>query len=419
MTSPRPDIRIAVDSAGLQRRIDELSLISEAPAPVVTRVLFSEADLRGREYVRRAAREAGLAVREDAIGNIFARWEGSEPGLPAVGSGSHTDAIPNAGRYDGVVGVLGAFEALAALKRAGFKPRRSLEVVMFTAEEPTRFGLGCLGSRLMAGSIPVEKARALRDSEGRTLDELRAAAGCRGTLESVRLPSGYYHSFVELHIEQGPILEAQKIPIGIVEHIAGPSSYRVTLHGEGGHAGAVLMPVRHDAMLAGAEIALAVERAAGESGSPDTVGTVGVFRIEPGAANSVPFKAYLEIDLRDARLDTRAKALAEIRGAAEKACARRGVRMEFEEINADPPAAGDQRTVAIAEKVCAELGLRSLRMVSRAYHDSLFMARVSPTTMIFIPCRNGWSHRPEEYASPGHIAAGAEVLARTMARLAA
>jgi len=418
MTGKPPDLKITIDRAGLERRIDELALISEAPAPVVTRVLFSAADQRGREYVRAAARQAGLTIREDAVGNIFCRWAGTAPDLPAVGSGSHTDAIPNAGRYDGVVGVLGAFEALAALQRAGFRPRRSLEVVMFTAEEPTRFGLGCLGSRLMAGSIPVAKARALRDREGRSLDELRAAAGYQGPLESVRLPQGYYHSFVELHIEQGPILEAEKVPIGIVEHIAGPSSYRVTLHGEGGHAGAVLMPVRHDAMLAGAEIALAVERAAKASGSPDTVGTVGVFKIEPGAVNSVPFKAYLEIDLRDARLDTRAQALAEIEAAARTACARRGVRMEFEEINADPPAAGDQQTVAIAEQVCAELGLKSLRMVSRAYHDSLFMARVSPTTMIFIPCLHGWSHRPEEYSTPEHVAAGAEVLAHTMARLA-
>ncbi|HXQ80800.1 MAG TPA: M20 family metallo-hydrolase [Opitutaceae bacterium] len=418
MSTPKSDLRITIDGAGLGRRLGELALISEAPAPVVTRVLFSEADVRGREYVRRAAREAGLAVREDPIGNIFARWEGSEPGLPAVGSGSHTDAIPNAGRYDGVVGVLGAFEALAALKRAGFRPRRSLEVVMFTAEEPTRFGLGCLGSRLMAGSISVEGAQALRDPDGRTLDELRAAAGYSGPLQSVRLPPGYYHAFVELHIEQGPILEAEGIPIGIVERIAGPSSYRVTLHGEGGHAGAVLMPARHDASLAGAEIALAVERAARTSASPDTVGTVGVFRIEPGAVNSVPFRAYLEIDLRDVRLDTRSRALAEIRATAEEACARRGVRLDFEEINADPPAAGDPETVAIAEGVCSELGLRSLRMVSRAYHDSLFMARVSPTTMIFIPCRNGWSHRPEEYAAPGHIASGAEVLAHTLARLA-
>jgi ureidoglycolate amidohydrolase len=419
MTQTQSDLRISIDGAGLKRRIDELALISEAAPPVVTRVLFSEADMRGRDYVRQAARDAGLTLREDPVGNIFARWAGTDPSLPAVGSGSHTDAIPNAGKYDGVVGVLGAFEALAALKRAGFKPRRSLEVVMFTSEEPTRFGLGCLGSRLMAGSISVEKAEGLKDREGRTLNELREAAGYSGPLSAVRLPSGYYHSFVELHIEQGPILDSAHIPIGIVEHIAGPSSYRVTLHGEGGHAGAVLMPGRHDALTAGAEIALAVERAALNSGSPDTVGTVGVFKIEPGAVNSVPFKAYLEIDLRDARMDTRSKALGEIRSAAASACARRGVRMEFDEINADPPAAGDRETVAIAEKVCAELGLKSLRMVSRAYHDSLFMARVSPTTMIFIPCRNGWSHRPEEYSSPEHVASGVEVLAHTMAKLSA
>jgi N-carbamoyl-L-amino-acid hydrolase len=419
MSGPTGDLRITVDAAGLQRRIDELALISEAPAPVVTRVLFSEADQRGREYVRGAARDAGLALREDAVGNIFARWEGSEPGLPAVGSGSHTDAIPNAGRYDGVVGVLGAFEALAALRRAGFRPRRSLEVVMFTAEEPTRFGLGCLGSRLMAGTLPAARASALRDREGRSLDELRSAAGCTGSLESVRLAPGAYHSFIELHIEQGPVLEHKGIPIGIVERIAGPSSYRVTLHGEGGHAGAMLMPARHDALAAGAQIALAVERAASTSGSPDTVGTVGVFRVEPGAVNSVPFGAYLEIDLRDTRLDTRRRAYSRIRRAAAAACRRRGVRMEFEEINADPPAEGDPKTIESAERACARLGLASLRMVSRAYHDSLFMARVCPTTMVFIPCRNGWSHRPEEYASPAHIASGAEVLAHTMASLAA
>ena len=418
MSQAAAPLALTVDSAALARRLQELALISEAPAPVVTRVLFSAADQRGRDYVRRAAHEAGLTLREDAVGNIFARWQGSELTLPAVGTGSHTDAIPNAGLYDGVVGVLGGFEALHALKRAGFQPRRSIEVVMFTAEEPTRFGLGCLGSRLLAGALPLKKARALRDREGRSLEELRTAAGCQGALESVKLPEGFYHAFVELHIEQGPLLEAENIPIGIVERIAGPSSYRVSLLGEGGHAGAVLMPGRRDAGLAAAEIALAVEHAAKTSGSPDTVGTTGVFRIEPGAVNSVPYRAYLEIDLRDTRLDTREKALGEIRRATAEICARRSVQLEFSEINADPPAPGDPRTIAIAEQVCAELGLRHRRMVSRAYHDSLFMARVSPTTMIFIPCRNGWSHRPEEYASPEHIAAGVEVLARTLARLA-
>ncbi len=411
-------LALTFDHPGLARAIEELALISEAPAPAVTRVLFSDTDLRGRAYVRAQAAAAGLTVREDAVGNIFARWEGSEPALPAVATGSHTDAIPNAGRFDGVVGVLGGLAALGALRRSGFQPRRSLEAVMFTAEEPTRFGLGCVGSRLLAGALSLEKARALRDREGRSLDELRAAAGCTGPLESVRLAPGCYHSFVELHIEQGPLLEQEGIPIGLVEAIAGPSAYRVSLRGEGGHAGAVLMPVRHDASLAAAEIALAVERGAKGSGSPDTVGTTGVWRIEPGAINSVPFFAQIEIDLRDTRLDARDRALAEIRRTAEDAGRRRGVKVEMAEINADPPAAGDPATIAIAEQVCAELGVPCRRMVSRAYHDSLFMARVCPTTMIFIPCRNGWSHRPEEFAEAAHIATGVEVLARTLARLA-
>ena len=161
----------------------------------------------------------------------------------------------------------------------------------------------------------------------------------------------------------------------------------------------------------------AVEAGAKTSGSPDTVGTVGVFRIEPGAVNSVPYKAYLEIDLRDTRLDSREKALAHIRAAADEISARRNVTIEFSEINADPPAAGDAKTVGIAEEVCRSLGLTSRRMVSRAYHDSLFLARVSPTTMIFIPCLNGWSHRPEEFSTSDQIASGVAVLALTMARL--
>jgi N-carbamoyl-L-amino-acid hydrolase len=411
-------MKIAIDGAALQRKIDELALISEAPPPVVTRVLYSEADLRGRAYIRRTAREAGLSIREDAVGNLFARWEGSEPGLAPAGTGSHVDAIPNAGKYDGVVGVLGGFEALSALRRAGFKPRRPIEVILFTAEEPTRFGLGCLGSRLMSGSLSPEAARALRDPEGRTLEDLRRSAGFHGRLESVRLEPGAYHAFVELHIEQGPVLEAEGVGIGLVERIAGPSSYRMSLEGEGGHAGSVLMPGRRDALLAAAEIALAVERAAKATGSPDTVATTGVFKIEPGAVNSIPCRAYVEIDLRDTDLDARERAWAEIRASAVEGCGRRGVRLEIAAINADPPAAGDPRTIAVAEAVCGELGLTSKRMVSRAYHDTLFMARLCPATMIFIPCRNGWSHRPEEHASAEHIAAGATVLAHTLARLA-
>jgi len=410
---------MSVDAAALQTEIDELAEISSAPAPAVTRVLFSDEDLKARQWLRKKFAAAGLEIREDAVGNIFARWTGSEPDLPAIGTGSHTDAIPNAGKYDGVVGVLGGLEALRTLQREGFQPRRSIEVLMFTAEEPTRFGLGCLGSRLLGGSLNLDAVARLRDPEGESLEGLRARAGCEGGLESVRLARDYYQAFVELHIEQGPILERESIDIGVVEKIAAPAAFRVRITGEGGHAGAVLMPGRRDAALAAAEIALAVEKAALESGSPDTVGTTGVFRIEPGAINSVPSQALIEIDLRDTNLETRNRAEAMIRSVIEEVSARRKVEATLEVINSDPPAICAIEIVETVLSAAEAHGWSSRRMVSRAYHDSLFMAGICPTAMIFIPCRNGWSHRPDEFSSVEAIEKGVRVLADTLRALAA
>jgi N-carbamoyl-L-amino-acid hydrolase len=409
-----------VDGDRLQQQIDQLAAISAAPAPVVTRVLFSEADLRARAYVKKLCQEAGLSLREDAVGNIFARWAGQDPNLPAVATGSHIDAIPNAGRYDGVVGVLGAIEAIRSLQGFGFRPKSSIELIVFTAEEPTRFGIGCLGSRMLAGAITLDRAAELRDPEGQSLDDLRSEAGFgKEDLRKVKLPQNHYSAFVELHIEQGPLLEQEKIPIGVVEKIAAPSTLRVEITGVGGHAGAMLMPIRHDALLAGAEIALAVELAALTSGSPDTVATTGVFRIEPGAVNSVPCKAWLEIDLRDTQLATRDAALERIEGTVGEICKKRGVAFGLERVNVDAPAMCDQPLVKTVAEVCGELQLPVRKMISRAYHDSLFMAQICPTTMIFIPSRGGVSHRRDEYSSPEQIKNGVAVLALTLAKLAA
>jgi N-carbamoyl-L-amino-acid hydrolase len=412
--------RLAINSKRLQTQIDALALISEAPAPVVTRVLFSDADLRARAFAKDLCRELGLTLRDDAVGNLFARWPGANPRMAPVATGSHIDAIPNAGRYDGVVGVLGALEAFRALKESGFKPTRPLELIVFTAEEPTRFGIGCLGSRMLTGALRAEKSLALRDTEGKTLDDWRKHAGLPNQdLSSVRLPKDAYAAFVELHIEQGPLLEREQIPIGVVEKIAAPSTLRIQLTGVGGHAGAVLMPERHDALLAGAEIALAVEQAARTTGSPDTVGTTGVFRIEPGAVNSVPCRAWLEIDLRDTQVETRDTALIKTEAAAWEICKRRGVELQLERLNMDEPAICAADLVDSIVGIGAELGLKVKKMISRAYHDSLFMAQICPTTMIFIPCRGGVSHRPDEYSSPEQISRGVEVLAQTLATLAA
>jgi N-carbamoyl-L-amino-acid hydrolase len=403
---------------GLMAELTALAKISEAEPPVVTRVVFSEADLRARAYVKGLCADAGLAVHEDAIGNTFARWPGSDGELAPVGTGSHIDAIPNAGLYDGCVGVLGGLEAIRVLKKLGFRPKRSIELVIFTAEEPTRFGIGCLGSRMMAGVLSPEQALALRDKEDRGLEELRAHAGFSGTLESVALSAGRFHHFVELHIEQGPLLEQEGIDLGLVTAIAAPASLRVVIEGDGGHAGGKLMPGRKDALAAAAELILVLEAAAKSSGAIDTVATVGVCDVFPGAVNSIPSRVRLETDIRDIDAARRDRVIDALKAACTHVASRRGVAIHTEVVNADPPAMCDPAILAAMETSATEAGRSYKKMVSRAYHDSLFIARIAPVAMLFIPCRGGVSHRPDEYASPEWIGGGVHVLARTLARLA-
>ena len=289
---------------------------------------------------------------------------------------------------------------------------------MFTAEEPTRFGLGCLGSRLMAGTLSRERIDRLRDAQGLSVDDVCAQAYMRGTLESTRLSAGCYDSFVELHIEQGPLLEQNHIPIGVVTAIAAPAALRVDLTGPGGHAGTVLMPDRHDPSLAAAEIMLAVEQAGLATQSRDTVATCGLVQVLPGAVNSIPRDVRLEIDIRDIDGARRDRVVAAVRQAAATAASRRGCGFKEQLINADAPAACAPHIVAAVEAAAADCRLASRRMISRAYHDSLFMAQVCPTAMIFIPSKDGISHRPDEYSSPEEIARGVQVLAGAMEKLA-
>lgn len=409
---------VEIQPARVMRELTELAEFSSEPSPAVTRVVFTEPDLQARSWLKRLCEDAGLPVREDAVGNTFARWNGSEPNLPAVGTGSHIDAIPNAGRYDGTVGVLGGLEAIRVLQDSGLRPKRSVELLMFTSEEPTRFGVGCLGSRLISRSLRADAADKLVDQEGRTLDELRTSAGFSGNLNSVALSSGYYHAFVELHIEQGPMLEREGMDIGVVTHIAAPASLRVEIEGEGGHAGTVLMPERRDALTAASELVLAIESAAHATGSTDTVATTGVCQVFPGAVNSIPSRVQLGVDIRDIVLERRDSVIDAVRRAAERIGAERNVAIAIDVINADAPATCDPLICSAIATRCEEQRLSFVKMISRAYHDSLFMSRVCPVAMIFIPCRNGVSHRPDEYASEEAITNGIRVLAGTLAHLA-
>jgi N-carbamoyl-L-amino-acid hydrolase len=395
-----------------------LGKISEAEPPIVTRVVFSEADMRGRAYVRSLCENAGLAISIDAIGNTFARWEGRDPTLAPIGTGSHIDAIPNAGLYDGCVGVLGGLEAIRVLQKLGFKPRRSIELVIFTSEEPTRFGIGCLGSRMMASVLSPRQALALRDKDGHSLDELRMQAGFTGPLESVALAKDRFHQFIELHIEQGPYLEQEGLDVGLVTHIAAPASQRIVIEGEGGHAGGKLMPGRKDALAAAAELVLALEAAAKSTGAIDTVGTVGVCDVFPSAVNSIPSRVMITTDIRDIDRARRDSVLDKLSNACTEVAARRGVTITTELVNADPPTACDTTILAALEASAIEAAKSYKKMVARAYHDSSFVSCIAPTAMLFIPCRGGVSHRPDEYASPAWIGSGVHVLARTLAKLA-
>ncbi len=383
----------------------------------VTRVVFTERDREARAYLGSLASAANLSVREDAVGNTFFRWQGSEPELAAVATGSHIDAIPNAGMYDGTVGVLGGLEAIRALQASGFEPMRSIELILFTSEEPTRFGIGCLGSRLMSGTLAPDAADELKDKQQQTLEQVRTAAGYTGSLASVRLQSGHYAGFVELHIEQGPLLEREGESVGVVTAIAAPASSTITVNGLGGHAGALLMPDRRDALAAASEVILAVEAAALATGAKDTVATVGICAVFPGAVNSVPSRVRLSLDVRDIQLTRRDGVLDAIAEACEGIATRRGVSIATDVLNADAPAPCHAPILATIDRICEQEDVSKQRMVSRAYHDSLFMARICPVAMIFIPSRGGVSHRPDEYSSPEAIAVGTRILAGTLAAL--
>jgi ureidoglycolate amidohydrolase len=407
---------LTIDSDRLQTMLAALTACNSADYPAVTRVVYTEVDQQARTLIRGWCRELGLLLREDGMGNLFARWIGSDAELPAVASGSHIDAIPQAGSYDGTVGVLAVLEAIRALQVGGYTPRRSIDCILFTSEEPTRFGIGCLGSRALAGRLDAARLRALRDADGIGFDAARRAAGFAAPLEQIALTHGAYHAFVELHIEQGPLLERSGIDIGVVTAIAAPAALRVTIDGLGGHAGAVLMAERRDALAAAAELVLAVERIAAGNG-PDSVATVGRLLVEPNAANAIPSRVVLDLDVRDIAAEPRDAMLVKIEAALLEIMARRGLHGTLDILNVDPPAACDAVMQQQIREAAADCGLTVMQLVSRAYHDSLFMAQICPTAMIFLPCRDGVSHRPDEYASPAAIAAATAVLAETLRRL--
>eukprot|EP00178_Gracilaria_changii_P026241 TRINITY_DN80716_c0_g1_i1.p1 TRINITY_DN80716_c0_g1~~TRINITY_DN80716_c0_g1_i1.p1 ORF type:complete len:470 (-),score=59.48 TRINITY_DN80716_c0_g1_i1:364-1773(-) len=408
--------KIEVNSTNVIHNLHRLATFNDLSPPSVQRILYTSSDVSARKYIQSLMEAAGLRVSHDAVGNIFGIWEGTTS-LPGVLTGSHIDAIPHSGMYDGTLGVIGAIEAVLALRQSGFSPQRSITVVMFTSEEPTRFGLSCIGSRLLVNAVKTEELNDLTDETQTSFHAARKQAGYDGDIESVPLHASSFSAFVELHIEQADTLEKSGVNIGAVSHIAAPAAAKVTFTGGGGHAGSLLMKNRNDAGLAAAQLALVVEQAALERGE-DSVATTGKLELFPGAVNSVPSMATMSIDVRDVDLEQRDSALEEIENGMRRIASERNVSAKFEMSSKDDPAVCDSRIVNMVLSVAKQLGLSAKRMVSRAYHDALFMAKSFPTAMIFVPCRDGVSHRPDEFVQESDVHNGVAVLAGVLQNLA-
>ena len=407
-------------ATGLHDAIAELAGYNDDPdAGGITREVYTPTYRAALDRVAAWMGDAGLEVRLDAVGNLFGRWAGSAPAAPLVLTGSHVDTTLNAGRYDGVLGVLGAIDAVHRLRASGLAPRRSIELVAWAGEEP-RFGTGCVGSRAAAGQLDRADLDRLCDREGTSMAAALRGAGFEpDRVADARIDPDTIHALVELHIEQGAVLEEAGESIGVVTAIAAPHDLRLTLRGSATHAGATPMHLRRDALVGAAEAIAALERLARASSSGTTVGTVGVVRVRPGAINVVPGEVELDVDIRDSDLVAREQVVEGLLAAAREIAARRGLTLAVDPIVEDIPVLCEERVVAAASAAARDAGLPFRRMTSGAYHDAMVMGAHVPIGMIFVPSAGGISHHPDEHTDPDDLERGVQVLAGTLARLAA
>jgi beta-ureidopropionase / N-carbamoyl-L-amino-acid hydrolase len=406
---------LRIDGARLVRRLMQLGEKGAIEGTTGNcRLALTDADKAGRDLVVGWMEELGLAVTVDAIGNVVGRRAGREEGPPVM-MGSHVDTVATGGRYDGNLGVLGALEVIQSLNDAGVVTRRPLAVAFFTNEEGARFQPDMMGSLVFAGGLPLDTALATVGIDGaRAGDELRRI-GYAGTAP-VGKPS--VHAYVELHIEQGPVLEAEGFTIGAVTGVQGISWTELTLTGQSNHAGTTPMSHRHDAGLVAAEIAVCARRVAKELGGHQ-VATVGALTLSPNLVNVVARRAVMTIDLRNTEEDRLQEAERRVFSHAEEVAAAEGVKLERRTLARFQPVAFEPRLVARVEGIAHELGLEVRRLPSGAGHDAQMLARVCPACMIFVPSARGVSHNVEEYTAPADLAAGADVLLRLLLELAA
>lgn len=410
---------LGIDAERLLARLRELGDAGRSPDGVLSRTALSDADRAGRDVVVAWMREAGLHVEIDAVGNIFGTWAGSsgpagEAGNEPVMVGSHLDTVVDAGIFDGGYGVLAALEVVQTLREAGARPDRPITVAAFTNEEGVRFTPDMLGSLVFAGGLPVEEALACVASDGAIFGEELERIGYAGPLRPGAIRP---YAFLELHVEQGPVLEAGGFDIGVVDSLQGISWQRIVLDGQANHAGTTPLQLRRDAGLAAARITTFLHDLAAASGGT-TVATVGVMRFEPGVINVIPARADLTVDLRDADEARLRRAEAELQALLDRLRDESGIGASVRRLSRFEPVQFDAGLAGLLDRVAAERGLRARRMTSGAGHDAQMLARIAPSAMIFVPSENGVSHSPQERTSERYLEAGANVMLDAVTRLA-
>ena len=391
------DTELRTRSERIEQHIMELSAFGKNPEGGVSRVAFSQADLDGREYIKALMVQAGLQVDIDAVGNIIGYREGSE-NLSPIMLGSHIDSVPGGGNYDGDVGVIGAIEVAQVLNDNAVVTRHPLEVVVFIDEEG-----GLTGSRGMSGQLSAEALSVISHS-GLTIGEgISQLGGDPKRLAEATRSAGEIAAYLELHIEQGAVLDDENIDIGVVTGIVGIKWWDITIIGMANHAGTTPMNKRHDALLSAAELIQAVNRVIRQTPGSQ-VGTVGRILAEPGAPNVIPGKVVMSLEIRDLSEAVIISMYQQITQEAEKIAAHNGTTITFHDIDVDArPALTDELIRTLIERAAGQLGLSSRRMPSGAGHDAQDMAKIAPIGMIFVPSIGGISHSPKEFhTSTGH-----------------
>jgi len=407
MTGSGKNLRI--DGARLWKSLMNMARIGATLKGGVNRLALTDLDRDSRELFTRWCEDAGCTVTHDAMGNIFARRPGRDDSLPPIVTGSHLDSQPTGGKFDGAYGVLAGLEVVRALNDAGFQTEAPIEIAVWTNEEGSRFAPAMVGSGTFAGIFPLADSLAIVDADGATLGQELARIGYAGQGCGGREFGAYF----EAHIEQGPILEAEGKPIGIVTGAQGQRWYEINLTGQESHAGPTPMAVRRDALVGAAAIVLAVNRI-GHEFQPGACATTGMIVSQPNSRNVIPGSVFLTIDLRhpdDDVLTTMDKALLD---AANAAAVANGLDLDLKQIWSFDATHFDSRCVAAVRHGAQAAGLAHMDIVSGAGHDAVYLAQVAPSAMIFVPCKDGISHNEIESATPEDIAAGCQVLLNAM-----